>query len=85
MSLDDGPSGPRWTILARGSFLVGRCDECGFTTAARRARYTAESDLRAHEILCSATAETSEVEQGGQVAPGGPSGPERAAPVTERV
>jgi hypothetical protein len=85
MSLDDGPSGPRWTILARGSFLVGRCDDCGFTTAARRARYSAESDLRAHEILCGATDETSPREQVGQIESGGPSGPEHATPVTGRV
>ncbi|EWT02615.1 hypothetical protein N865_02375 [Intrasporangium oryzae NRRL B-24470] len=53
MSLHDGPDdGPRWTFLERGSFLIGCCEVCGYTTAARRARYTAESDLATHDLTC---------------------------------
>src|SRR3954468_14558238 len=41
-----------WTIVEQGSFLIGRCEGCGFVSAARRARFSAESDMRAHELLC---------------------------------
>ena len=43
---------PTWTIAERGSFVVGTCEACGYTSPARRARFTAESDMLAHEILC---------------------------------
>lgn len=45
---------PTWTVAEHGAFLVGQCPVCGFQSAARRARYSVESDMRAHEILCHA-------------------------------
>lgn len=50
-----GDEPPSWTLEERGSFLVGQCSVCGFRSAARRARYSVASDMRAHEILCHAT------------------------------
>ena len=44
--------GRRWTLADRGSFVVGTCGGCGYTSPARRARFTAESDMLAHELLC---------------------------------
>src|SRR4051812_5884261 len=41
-----------WTIVEQGSFVIGRCDACGFTSAARRARFSAETDMRDHVSLC---------------------------------
>jgi len=40
--------------MERGSFLFGRCRFCGFHSAGRRARYSVESDMRAHDVLCHA-------------------------------
>jgi hypothetical protein len=55
MSPDAGlHAGSRWTLLEQGRFVVGRCDDCGFATPARRARASAESDLLAHADLCEA-------------------------------
>lgn len=53
----DGGSEPGWSVVERGSFLFGRCAGCGFHSAGRRARYSVESDMRAHEVLCHATEE----------------------------
>ncbi|MEW1952896.1 hypothetical protein [Terrabacter sp. NPDC080008] len=41
-----------WSVERRGSFVVGRCAACGFTTSARRARYSVETDMRAHASDC---------------------------------
>lgn len=49
-SSPDAP--PRWTFQTRGAFTFGHCLVCGFRTPARRARYSAESDLKAHTLLC---------------------------------
>jgi hypothetical protein len=46
---------PPWTVEFRGAFTFGRCLVCGFESPARRARYSAEADMRAHELLCGAT------------------------------
>jgi hypothetical protein len=54
----DSPSAPhRWTFSTRGAFTFGTCVVCGFRTPARRARYSAETDLRAHTLLCEAAEE----------------------------
>ena len=45
---------PTWTLVDRGNFVVGMCDACGYTSPARRARFSAVSDMQAHEILCEA-------------------------------
>ncbi len=56
MSLHAGPSDAvPWDLVHRGSFIVGRCTACGFTGPARRASYTVEGDMRAHEVLCGAS------------------------------
>ncbi|GAA1983496.1 hypothetical protein GCM10009817_26140 [Terrabacter lapilli] len=48
-----GDAAPRgWLLEQRGSFVLGRCDGCGFTTAARRARFSVESDMEAHVAGC---------------------------------
>ena len=55
MSTDSGPhAGSSWRLVEQGSFVLGRCEVCGFRSAARRARFSAESDMRAHELLCPA-------------------------------
>ena len=55
MSTDAGPhASSSWRLVEQGSFVLGRCEVCGFTSAARRARFSAESDMRAHELLCAA-------------------------------
>jgi hypothetical protein len=41
-----------WTLIERGSFVFGRCDLCGFHSPGRRARYSVESDMCAHTVLC---------------------------------
>lgn len=41
-----------WMVEQRGSFLIGRCDACGHTTAARRARYSMETDMQRHDAEC---------------------------------
>lgn len=46
------PDAPRWTLEHRGSFLFGQCRVCGFTSPGRRARHSAEDDMRAHTLLC---------------------------------
>ena len=51
--LDAGRDGERsWSLVERGSFVLGRCEACGFQSPARRARFSAESDIRAHEVVC---------------------------------
>ncbi len=32
--------------------MFGCCDRCGFQSPGRRARYSVESDMRAHALLC---------------------------------
>ena len=54
-------SQPPWTFESRGPFTFGHCLVCGFRTPARRARYSAETDLRTHALLCEATASLSAV------------------------
>jgi len=55
MSTDAGPdAGSSWRLVEQGSFVLGRCEVCGFTSAARRARFSAASDMLAHELLCAA-------------------------------
>ena len=41
-----------WLVEQRGSFLVARCDACGHTTAARRARFSMETDMLRHGAEC---------------------------------
>ena len=41
-----------WSVVEHGSFLLGSCEACRWTSPARRARYSVEADLRAHEVLC---------------------------------
>lgn len=50
----DGEPGPTggWLVEQRGSFLVARCDACGHTTAARRARFSMETDMLRHGGEC---------------------------------
>ncbi|MDV3223273.1 hypothetical protein [Intrasporangium sp.] len=43
---------PSWTATERGAFMFGCCDRCGFQSPGRRARYSVESDMRAHALLC---------------------------------
>ena len=43
-----------WTLVERGSFMFGRCDECAFATPARRARYSVDADMGAHAVICHA-------------------------------
>lgn len=47
---DPTPRG--WLLEQRGSFVLGRCDGCGYTTSARRARFSVESDMEAHAAGC---------------------------------
>ena len=64
--------------MPNGSFLVGRCAACGYAGPARRAAYTAETDGRAHEVLCGASRQavvleaTAAVEAAGAVPSGVP-------------
>ncbi len=58
MSLHAGPSDDvPWDVVRNGSFLVGRCGACGFSGPARRADYSVETDMRAHEVLCGSSRE----------------------------
>ena len=47
-----GEASGGWLVEQRGSFLVGRCDACGYTTAARRARFSMETDMLRHGAEC---------------------------------
>ncbi|GAA2160394.1 hypothetical protein FHX52_3076 [Humibacillus xanthopallidus] len=49
-----------WTVVVRGSFLVGLCGTCAWSSPARRARYSVEGDMRAHEVLCRSAAPAQE-------------------------
>lgn len=61
MGLPPSPTeSPRWNFEARGPFTFGTCLVCGFRTPARRARYSAEMDLKAHDLLCESAAELQE-------------------------
>lgn len=60
-------SSSRWTFESSGSFLFGRCHVCGFRSPGRRARYSAESDMRAHTLLCQ-SAEVLRAEEVGDAA-----------------
>ncbi|HET8986934.1 MAG TPA: hypothetical protein VFN43_00350 [Humibacillus sp.] len=62
----DAPAPAPWTVAERGSFLLGCCETCGWTSPARRARHSVETDLRAHEVLCR-SGPTEEVEAAGAV------------------
>lgn len=57
----------RWTFESHGSFLFGHCLVCGFRSPGRRARYSAENDMRAHTLLCE-SAEALHSEDVGDVA-----------------
>ena len=59
---------PTWGLVDRGNFVVGQCEVCGFTSPARRARYSAESDMLAHEILCHAALDAHDALHGHAVA-----------------
>ncbi|WP_374970568.1 hypothetical protein [Terrabacter sp. BE26] len=48
---ENGPAGS-WVLEQRGSFVLGRCEACGFTTSARRARFSVETDMLAHTPVC---------------------------------
>lgn len=52
----DAPAPAPWSVVERASFLVGRCDACAWTSPARRARFSVETDMRAHEVLCRSAA-----------------------------
>lgn len=52
-----GPVGG-WSVEQRGSFVLGRCGACGFTTAARRARFSMETDMLRHGAECGETQES---------------------------
>ena len=52
----DAEAAAPWSVVVRGSFLVGLCGTCAWTSPARRARYSVEGDMRAHEVLCSSAA-----------------------------
>ena len=52
----DAEAADPWSVVVRGSFLVGLCGTCAWTSPARRARYSVEGDMRAHEVLCSSAA-----------------------------
>ena len=43
---------PAWSLVHRGSFVLGSCEACGYRSPARRARYSVEEDMGAHELLC---------------------------------
>jgi hypothetical protein len=58
---NSAPSPSPWTFESRGPFTFGHCQVCGFRTPARRARYSAEEDLRTHAMLCEATESLSAV------------------------
>ena len=48
-----------WGVVEHGSFLLGHCQVCRWTSPARRARYSVEADMRAHEVLCRSAEEAS--------------------------
>ena len=48
----EGASPVGSTLVHLGNFVRGACDLCGFVGPARRARYTAVSDLAAHAPSC---------------------------------
>ena len=52
------PGAEPWTLEHRGPFLVGRCVTCGYAGPARRAHYSVEMDMQAHEVLCPAARTT---------------------------
>jgi hypothetical protein len=52
----DAEAADPWSVTVRGSFFVGSCGTCAWTGPARRARFSVEADMRAHEVLCRSAA-----------------------------
>jgi hypothetical protein len=76
----DAEAAAPWSVTVRGSFFVGRCDTCAWTGPARRARFSVEADMTAHEVLCRSAA-TEDV----PIAAGVPAPPEDVASGRERL
>ncbi|HHU11020.1 MAG TPA: hypothetical protein GXZ60_13555 [Intrasporangiaceae bacterium] len=43
---------PTWTMIDKGSFVLGRCEVCGWTSPARRAYATVEREGIKHAEVC---------------------------------
>lgn len=43
---------PTWTMIDKGSFVIGHCEVCGWTSPARRAYATVEREGIKHAAVC---------------------------------